>query len=120
MKYLNYFENNRFSDNDYYQEIESDEWDEFEVIKMSDSTISKINKLSPFQFTSQGNGLYLNIPINLQSTSPFNYINLYEGEDEYFYAGIGKIDIGYDVECLFKCDQLEGLKVLLNKIYHEL
>ena len=112
MKYLKQFENH----NQYYIEIDNDEWDEFETIEMSDSTISKINNMSPFIFTREGDGLeYWHGNSNSSKTLPsdIRFIIIYEGDDEYFYVHTWNLKKDY----YYKCDQLEGLKVLLNKIY---
>lgn len=117
MKHIKLFE----EVNEYYKEIDidGDEWEEFETLQISDLTISKINNLSPFLFETKGHRLeyWYHEEKNKRSgkslPTDILFIIIYEGDDEYFYVHTSNLENHY----YYKCDQLEGLKVLLNKIY---
>ena len=134
MKHLKHI-NEGFNTDDYYQEIHDVEWDRFDPIMMTKSTIEKIQKIIPSVKLHQGtlgcelirDGKLLKFnrfsfekktEINSMTGKKYEIIGLsiFETEDEYFYVSYSKrIDKDNVAKIeIYKCDQLDGLKKLLK------
>jgi len=141
MKHLKHI-NEGFNTDDYYQEINDVEWDRFDPIMMTKSTIDKIKNLIPSvklhegttdcEYTRDGKLIKFNrlsyekkteIKQNWH-TDRWYYIkkyeliglSIFENDDEYFYVCYNKRIDKDNVAIIetYKCDQLDGLKKLLK------
>jgi len=137
MKHIKLYEG--FNTDDYYQEINDVEWDRFDPIMMTKSTIEKIQKIIPSVKLHQGTTTLTNgqLKFALLKFNRFSFekkteikqwysmtgkkyeiigLSIFETEDEYFYVSYSKRinkDNVAKIE-IYKCDQLDGLKKLLK------
>ena len=135
MKHIRLFEG--FNTDDYYHEINDVEWDRFDPIMMTKSTIDKIKNLIPSAELHEGNQHCefirdgklikfnrLSYEKKTEIKQEWYYIkkyeiiglSIFETEDEYFYVSYNKrIDKDNVAKIeIYKCDQLDGLKKLLK------
>jgi hypothetical protein len=130
--------NEGFNTDDYYQEINDVEWDRFDPIMMTKSTIEKIQKIIPSvklhqgtrdcEFIRYGKLLKFNRFSFEKKTEIKQWysmtgkkyeiigLSIFETEDEYFYVSYSKRIDKDNVAIIetYKCDQLDGLKKLLK------
>ena len=123
MKHIKLFEG--FNNDDYYQEIDYDDWwDNREIrIEMSSRTIEVISGILMFWDIDVDDNKDMISAYN-QNVSIKNYdyeIKVYEVDDEYFYVQVtrsypGSTPAGSTFKQLswYKCDQFDGLKKLLK------
>ena len=115
----------KYGTEDYYKEVNEDEWFAFKPLMISDKNINKIEGFARGRFIFEISGLnrsgdYGNIYKYISLRKWSYLLQIYESEDDYFYV-YREVENGRNVKHnRYKCDQIDGLEKLINDCIQKL